>query len=93
MDLLNAVEKEACNSSSNSGVMYKLARLLSWERLLIEITEFLIEWPNQKLSEYDMNCDHRLPSYQCRTCHLVKGLPVSLLNISFQIGPGMAQSV
>jgi integrator complex subunit 8 len=49
-DLLNAVEKEACNSSSNSGVTYKLVRLLSWERLLIEITEFLIEWPNQKLN-------------------------------------------
>jgi hypothetical protein len=56
--LLNAVEKEACNSSSNTGVTYKLVRLLSWERLLIEITEFLIEWPNQKLSEYDKNYDH-----------------------------------
>jgi hypothetical protein len=88
--LLNAVEKEACNSSSNSGVMYKLVRLLSWERLLIEITEFLIEWPNQKLSEYDMNYDHRLPLYQCRNYHLVKGLPVSSLNFGFSIGAGTA---
>jgi hypothetical protein len=88
--LLNAVEKEACNSSPNSGVMYKLVRLLSWERLLIEITEFLIEWPNQKLSEYDMNYDDRLPPYQCRTYHLVKGLPVRLLNFSFSIVAGAA---
>jgi hypothetical protein len=88
--LLNAVEKEACNSSLNSGVMYKLVRLLSWERLLIQITEFLIEWPNHKLSKYDMNYDHRLPPYQCRTYHLVKDLPVNLLNFSFLIGAGIA---
>jgi hypothetical protein len=60
-DLLNAVEKEACSSSINSGVLFKLIRLLSWETLLIQIIEFLTEWPNHKLSKYIMMIyDHDL---------------------------------
>lgn len=50
-EFLAAVEKEARNSSVNSGILYKLVRLLSWETLLIQIIEFLTEWPNHKLSK------------------------------------------
>jgi hypothetical protein len=50
-EFLSAVEKEARNSSVNSGTLYKLVRLLSWETLLIQIIEFLTEWPNHKLSK------------------------------------------
>jgi hypothetical protein len=59
-DLLTAVEKEACNSSINSGVLCKLIRLLSWETLLIQIIEFLTEWPNHKLSKSDFLYNHMI---------------------------------
>ncbi|KAJ4428910.1 hypothetical protein ANN_25904 [Periplaneta americana] len=49
-ELLTAVEQEARSSSVSSGVMYKLVRLLSWETLLIQIIEFLTDWPNHKLT-------------------------------------------
>ncbi|XP_021913998.1 integrator complex subunit 8 isoform X2 [Zootermopsis nevadensis] len=60
-DLLNAVGKEARNSSINSGVLYKLIRLLSWETLLIQIIEFLTEWPNHKLNTSTLVSD-------CKQC-------------------------
>lgn len=53
-EFLTAVENEARNSSVNSGTLYKLVRLLSWETLLIQIIEFLTEWPNHKLSKSDI---------------------------------------
>lgn len=62
-EFLTAVEKEARSSSVNSGILYKLVRLLSWETLLIQIIEFLTEWPNHKLNTATLAAD-------CKQCLL-----------------------
>lgn len=45
--LLSTVEHESkSNNSVSSSVSYKVSKLISWETLLVQITQFLMEWPN-----------------------------------------------
>ncbi|PSN35787.1 hypothetical protein C0J52_09481 [Blattella germanica] len=59
--MLAAVEQEARSSNVGSNVLYKFCKLLAWETLLIQMIQFLTDWPDHKLNTNKLVVD-------CKQC-------------------------
>lgn len=61
VELLTILDNEVKNHTSiNTNIVYKLCRLISWEVLICQVQQLLVEWPANHLSMYTSTFIHCL---------------------------------